>query len=125
MKKKENTYKDCVPRDVSWMYFNRRLMKAYRQMMKIYDVVDYRACATSAMRDAVNGSEVIDRIFKDTGINIEIIDGKEEAHIVYSNHVECMADRIVKAEYIHVTACGAAFVLGCSIIVVHLQRDAH
>lgn len=84
----------------------RRLMKAYRQMMKIYDVVDYRACATSAMRDAVNGPEVIDRIFKDTGINIEIIDGKEEAHIVYSNHVECMADR--SGAYIYVDVGGGS-----------------
>lgn len=124
MKKKDNTYKDCVPRDVSWMYFNRRLMKAYRQMMKIYDVVDYRACATSAMRDAVNGPEVIDSIFKDTGINIEIIDGKEEAHIVYSNHVECMADRIVKAEYIYVPVIGLANGIVDELYEKHLSAQA-
>ena len=84
----------------------RRLMKAYRQLMKIYDVDDYRACATSAMRDAVNGPEVIAHILKDTGLNIEIIDGKEEAHIVYSNHLECMADRT--GNYIYVDVGGGS-----------------
>lgn len=84
----------------------RRLMKAYRQMMKIYDVEDYRACATSAMRDAANGPEVIRRILKDTGINIEIINGKEEARIVYSNHIECMADRT--GAYIYVDVGGGS-----------------
>ena len=45
----------------------RRLMKAFRQLMKIYEVTDYRACATSAMRDARNGKSVISRILKDSG----------------------------------------------------------
>ena len=54
-----------------------RLMKAYKHLMKIYHVDDYRACATSAMRDAANGQEIIDGILKTTGIRIDIIDGKE------------------------------------------------
>ena len=65
-----------------------RLMKAYKQLMKIYDVDCYRACATSAMRDACNGSEIIKDIKKETDIEIEIIAGKEEAGIVYNNHLE-------------------------------------
>lgn len=65
-----------------------RLMKAYKQLMKIYDVVDYRACATSAMRDAQNGKAIAQQIAKKTGIRVEIIDGQEEAHIVYDNHIE-------------------------------------
>lgn len=84
----------------------RRLMKVYRQMMKLYDVADYRACATSAMRDATNGPDIIRRIYKETGINIEIINGKEEARIVYSNHIECMADR--KGAYVYVDVGGGS-----------------
>lgn len=84
----------------------RRLMKAYRQMMKLYDVADYRACATSAMRDATNGPDIIRRVLKETGINIEIINGKEEARIVYSNHIECMADR--EGAYIYVDVGGGS-----------------
>ena len=84
----------------------RRLMKAYRQMMKLYDVADYRACATSAMRDATNGPDIIRRVLKETGINIEIINGKEEARIVYSNHIECMADR--EGAYIDVDVGGGS-----------------
>lgn len=65
-----------------------RLMKAYRQLMKIYSVDELRACATSAMRDAENGKELIKEIEDKTGIKIEIIAGEEEAKIVYYNHVE-------------------------------------
>ena len=80
----------------------RRLMKAFRQLMKIYDVDDYRACATSAMRDARNGRTIIKKIEKDTGIRIEIIDGQEEARMIYHNHIECMEDRLGNYMYVDV-----------------------
>jgi len=83
-----------------------RLMKAYRQLMKIYDVDRYRACATSAMRDAANGPKLIESIFKDTGIQIEIIAGEEEAGIVYNNHVEQLEDR--NGNYIYVDVGGGS-----------------
>lgn len=65
-----------------------RLMKAYKQLIRIYEVNELRACATSAMRDARNGADIIREIKKATDINIEIIAGKEEAEIVYNNHIE-------------------------------------
>ena len=80
----------------------RRLMKAFRQLMKIYDVDDYRACAPSAMRDARNGRTIIKKIEKDTGIRIEIIDGQEEARMIYNNHIECMEDRLGNYMYVDV-----------------------
>ena len=80
----------------------RRLMKAFRQLMKIYDVDDYRACATSAMRDSRNGRTIIKKIEKDTGIRIEIIDGQEEARMIYNNHIECMEDRLGNYMYVDV-----------------------
>lgn len=84
----------------------RRLMKAFRQLMKIYEVDDYRACATSAMRDARNGQEIIKAIEKDTRIRIEIIDGQEEAQMIYNNHLECLEDR--QGNYMYVDVGGGS-----------------
>lgn len=83
-----------------------RLMKSYKQLMKIYDVSDYRACATSAMRDASNGADIIRDVRKKTGINIEIIDGQEEARMVYNNHIEAMKSR--KGNYMYVDVGGGS-----------------
>lgn len=69
-----------------------RTIKAYKQLMKVYDVKDFRACATSAMRDAKNGKEVIKTIEKETGIQIDIISGDEESQIVYDNHFDLMSE---------------------------------
>lgn len=84
----------------------RRLMKAYRHLMKIYEVESFRACATSAMRDAKNGKEIIKKIRKTTGINIEIIDGQEEAQMIYNNHVECREDQ--NGNYMYVDVGGGS-----------------
>lgn len=59
-------------------------MNAYRLLMKTHGVVKYRACATSAMREATNGVEIAKRIKKETKISIEIINGSDEAAIIAS-----------------------------------------
>jgi len=59
-------------------------MNAYRLLMKTHNVTIYRACATSAMREASNGAEIAKKIEKETGINIHIIDGQDEAAILAS-----------------------------------------
>lgn len=65
-------------------------MRGFHELIKVYEVDAYRAVATSAMRDASNGLEVIDRIRQEAGLNVEIIDGKSEAQLVFSNHIEEM-----------------------------------
>ncbi len=57
-------------------------MQAYQLLMKTHKVVKYKACATSAMREAENGVALVNLIKEQTGIQIDIIDGKDEAAII-------------------------------------------
>jgi|TARA_R110002124_G_scaffold286771_1_gene468646 exopolyphosphatase/guanosine-5'-triphosphate,3'-diphosphate pyrophosphatase len=59
-------------------------MEAFKLLMRVHNVERYKACATSAMREAKNGVEVVDKIFEETGVKIDIIGGKEEAAIISS-----------------------------------------
>lgn len=77
-------------------------MKIFSDLMKIYKVDHYRACATSAMRDAANGDEIIRQVKDASGINIEIISGDEEATLIYENHVAEGLDKEFAYLYIDV-----------------------
>lgn len=77
-------------------------MKAFKHLMDVHDVLGYRACATSAMRDADNRYEVVERVRKEAGIKIEIIDGKTEADIIYSNHIAEHLDKDINYLYIDI-----------------------
>ena len=82
------------------------MIKSYKQLMKLYQVSTYRACATSAMRDARNGSKILKKIRKQTGIDIEILDGSEEAKILYNNSIE--SSESVNGNYAYVDVGGGS-----------------
>jgi exopolyphosphatase/guanosine-5'-triphosphate,3'-diphosphate pyrophosphatase len=63
-----------------------KTMQAFRNLMDVYKVSAYMACATSAMREAANGPEVVARIKEEAGIDLEIIHGEKEARIIYASH---------------------------------------
>ena len=60
-------------------------MLAFKLLMKSHKVDKYKACATSAMREAVNGKIVTDLIFDKTNIIIDIINSLSNDHLT-SNH---------------------------------------
>lgn len=63
-------------------------MKAFYLLMKVYKVEKYAACATSAMREAYNGSDLVKLIKEKSNIDIEIIDGKKEALIIANSDLK-------------------------------------
>lgn len=77
-------------------------MGVFSNLMKIYKVTHFRACATSAMRDAKNGPEIIRQVKRTTGIDIEIISGDEEASLVFENHIAEGLDKNFDYLYIDV-----------------------
>lgn len=78
------------------------MMKGFRQFMLLYNVEHFRACATSAMRDAENGKKVMRRIEKETGIKLEIIPGAEEAQLLCNNLVENTESGVGNFAYVDV-----------------------
>lgn len=66
----------------------QEMLKAFKHIMRLNDVISYRACATSAMRDAENGEKVLKRLYKKTDIRVEIIKGQEEARLLCNNMIE-------------------------------------
>lgn len=62
-----------------------KAMKAFRLLMEVNEVEVFRACATSAMREAINGKEVQKKVKKEAKINLELISGEEEADLIFSN----------------------------------------
>ena len=84
----------------------KHMLKAFYQLMKLNQVDDYRACATSAMRDAGNGKKVLDKLRKATDINIEIINGREEARLLCNNIVENIGS--AKGNYAYIDVGGGS-----------------
>jgi exopolyphosphatase/guanosine-5'-triphosphate,3'-diphosphate pyrophosphatase len=63
-------------------------MMAFRLLMKTHNIERFRACATSAMREASNGRELAEIIEAKSGLSINIIDGNDEAAIIASTDLK-------------------------------------
>jgi exopolyphosphatase/guanosine-5'-triphosphate,3'-diphosphate pyrophosphatase len=64
-----------------------KTIKSYKLLMDVYGVKHLKACATSAMRDAQNAADILKKVKAETGIDIQVISGQDEASFIYENHV--------------------------------------
>ena len=83
-----------------------KTMIAFRHLLDVYKVGHYMACATSAMREAKNGNDIVGQIKIKAGIDLEIIEGQREANIIYSSHIEQHLER--KKNYLYIDVGGGS-----------------
>jgi exopolyphosphatase/guanosine-5'-triphosphate,3'-diphosphate pyrophosphatase len=82
-----------------------KLMHAYKLLMDLHEVKDYAICATSAMREASNSSEIITRIHKILDMKIQLIDGSREAELINDVVVQSLHP---KKNYLHIDVGGGS-----------------
>jgi len=81
-------------------------MQSYKLLMDTHKIHSYRACATSAMRGAKNGPEIVKRVLEETGIKIEIIDGSDEATIISMTDLTELTNQ--KSSFLYVDVGGGS-----------------
>ena len=81
-----------------------KLMRAFKLLLELYEVTDYMFCATSAMREADNGLELVKRVSDELGLTIEVIDGNREAELIN----KAIASYLVDKTYLHIDVGGGS-----------------
>lgn len=88
-----------------------KAMHAFKLLMEVHGVEKYMACATSAIREANNGQEVVERVYDESGIKIEVIDGKKEASIIASTDLKNLMQSDITYLYVDVGGGSTEFTL--------------
>jgi len=83
-----------------------KTMLAFRNLIDVFKVSKYMACATSAMREAINGVAIVAKIKQEAGIDLEIVEGQREAKIIYASHIEETLDQ--KKNYLYIDVGGGS-----------------
>lgn len=81
-------------------------LEGFGMLMQAMQVSEFRACATSAMREADNGPDIVNRLAASTGIHVELINGKTEADLIFSNFEVSLFDR--ERDYIYIDVGGGS-----------------
>jgi exopolyphosphatase/guanosine-5'-triphosphate,3'-diphosphate pyrophosphatase len=91
-----------------------KLMKAFKLLIDLYEVDDYMVCATSAMRESVNGREICEKVREDIGMKINIIDGNLEAELINM----ALGGIIDEKSYLHIDVGG-----GSTELNIYINRE--
>ncbi|MBB6328013.1 exopolyphosphatase/guanosine-5'-triphosphate,3'-diphosphate pyrophosphatase [Algoriphagus iocasae] len=81
-----------------------KLMKAFKILIDLYEVDDYMACATSAMRESMNGKDIVQEVKEEIGLKINIIDGNREAELINKSLLRLIDERA----YLHIDVGGGS-----------------
>jgi exopolyphosphatase / guanosine-5'-triphosphate,3'-diphosphate pyrophosphatase len=82
----------------------KKLMKAFRLLIELYEVSDYMFCATSAIRESENGAELVNDVFNELGITIHVIDGNREAELIN----RAISSYLTAKTYLHIDVGGGS-----------------
>ncbi len=82
----------------------KKLMRAYKLLIELYEVDDFMFCATSAMRESENGEQLVKEVFEELGITIHIIGGKQEAEFINKAIHSYLTDKT----YLHIDVGGGS-----------------
>ena len=82
----------------------KKLMKAFRLLIELYEVDDYMFCATSAMRESENGLDLVTQVQEQVGIFIHVIDGNREAEFIN----RAISSYLSTKTYLHIDVGGGS-----------------
>lgn len=103
----EQAFLDGVIHENKVQLLSKSIM-AFRNLMEIYQVDFHKAFATSAMRNASNGPEIVERIKQETGIQIDKIDGKKEAITIFENYRNNISDHPKESTFLSIDVGGGS-----------------
>jgi exopolyphosphatase / guanosine-5'-triphosphate,3'-diphosphate pyrophosphatase len=82
----------------------KKLMRAYKLLIELYEVDDYMFCATSAMRESENGLELVKEVQEEFGVTINVIDGNREAEMIN----KAISSFLTDSTYLHIDVGGGS-----------------
>jgi exopolyphosphatase/guanosine-5'-triphosphate,3'-diphosphate pyrophosphatase len=82
----------------------KKLMRAFRLLIELYEVSDYMFCATSAIRESENGAQLVEEVFNELGVTIHIIDGNREAELIN----RAISSFLTRKTYLHIDVGGGS-----------------
>ena len=89
----------------------RKTLQAFLLLIEVSGVEKYRACATSALREAGNGIQILEDIRSELGIEVELIDGKTEASIIAGTDLRDLIEQDGSYLYVDVGGGSTEFTL--------------
>ncbi|MDX2194988.1 MAG: phosphatase [Cytophagales bacterium] len=81
-----------------------KMLQAFGTMFEVFEVLQYKVCATSALRDAKNNEEILKKVFEQTGITIQILSGDTEATLID----KALGGHMQSGNYVHVDVGGGS-----------------